>query len=659
MSIRALLLEDNVDDAKLVAFELESGGYAPACERVGNEAEYRKALLKAPDIILADYTLPGFNARSALFILKELKLDIPLIVVTGSVGEDKAVECMRDGAADYLIKDRLARLGPAVKRALEDKQARDARRAAEEELHETFAFVERLNQISTSLINASPEALDQAIEEGLHAICELMSADRALIRVIDHDGKVANIAYEWCAENVPSFRPLASSYRLPIGSATLDGVRSGKAIVLRRADVPADLPGLESWFEQDGLDTVVILPLPINPGGMDGSVGIHFRSPPRKLSPSLFTRLGLFGQIIGNTLARKQSDERRREAFNEIASLKQAAEQERDYLRQELHGDLVSERIVGNSAGLKHVLEMVRAVASTKASVLIRGESGVGKELIARAIHAQSDRATGPLVKVNCASIPKELFESEFFGHVKGSFTGALRNRAGRFELAHRGTIFLDEVGEIPLDMQAKLLRVLQESEFERVGDDRTQRVDVRVLAATNRDLEADVQSGLFRRDLYYRLGVFPVDVPALRERRDDIVPLAQFFLAKCCAELRRSRLELTLEQRRQLESYAWPGNVRELGHVIERAVILSTNGVLRLDLALAVVGPYTPPPAQLTGVLTDAELRNLERDNLLAALDKCAWRVSGANGAADLLGLHPSTLRDRMRALGIQRQDS
>jgi transcriptional regulator with GAF, ATPase, and Fis domain len=658
MSMRALLLEDNADDASLVAFELESSGYKAKCERVATEADYRRAVSSRPDIILADYTLPGFNARAALAILRELALDIPLIVVTGSVGEDKAVECMREGAADYLIKDRLARLGQAVKRALEEKVAREARRAAEEELHETFSFVERLNQVSTSLINASPEALDQALVDSLRVLSDLVGVDRALIRVIDASTNTADIAYEWCKQGVPSFREFGDAIPVPDQAVVTKAAQTGQPIVIRRGEYPPELPTLPQLFERDDLDTVIIVPLPINRGGVDGTIGLHFHSPPGKLSAAVLGRLGLFSQIIGNTLARKQAEQRRREAFNELAALKQAAEQERDYLRHELHGEPGGD-IVGNSQALKHVLEMVRAVAATKASVLIRGESGVGKELIARAIHAQSDRATGPLVKVNCASIPKELFESEFFGHVKGSFTGALRNRAGRFELAHRGTIFLDEIGEIPLDMQAKLLRVLQESEFERVGDDRTQRVDVRVLAATNRDLEADVQAGLFRRDLYYRIGVFPVDVPALRDRRDDVVTLAQFFLAKCCADLRRPRMELTLEQRRQLENYGWPGNVRELAHVIERAVILSPDGKLRLDAALSVSGPYTPPPAQQAGVLTDAELRNLERDNLLAALDKSGWRVSGANGAAELLGLHPSTLRDRMRALGIQRQET
>ena len=298
---------------------------------------------------------------------------------------------------------------------------------------------------------------------------------------------------------------------------------------------------------------------------------------------------------------------------------------------------------------------MVDAVASTKATVLIHGESGVGKELIARAIHAKSTRSAGPLVKVNCASIPKELFESEFFGHVRGAFTGAQRDRVGRFELADRGTIFLDEVGELPLEMQSKLLRVLQESEFERVGDDRTRRVDVRVIAATNKNLEADVARGAFRPDLYYRLSVFPIEVPPLRARREDIIALAEFFLRRYCRELGRIPPTLTEAQRELLTGYEWPGNVRELENVIERAVILAQGGALRLDLALSI-GSSVPAQATSERVLTDTELRTLERDNLVAALERVAWRVSDSGGAAELLGVRPSTLRDRMKALGIRR---
>jgi transcriptional regulator with GAF, ATPase, and Fis domain len=285
----------------------------------------------------------------------------------------------------------------------------------------------------------------------------------------------------------------------------------------------------------------------------------------------------------------------------------------------------------------------------------------VGKELFARAIHERSPRRDGPLVKVNCASVPKELFESEFFGHVRGAFTGAVKDRAGRFELADNGTLFLDEIGDIPFDLQAKLLRVLQESEFERVGDDRTRKVDVRIIAATNRNLEADVTAGRFRQDLYYRLSVFPIDVPPLRARREDVRPLAEQFLQLCSAKLGRSGLEITDAQARLLRDYDWPGNVRELQHVIERAVILSPQPPLELERALQVGQlPAGDDPRPSSGeqpsILRDEELRALERKSIIAALEKAAGRIAGPGGAAELLGIRPSTLRDRMKALGVPR---
>jgi transcriptional regulator with GAF, ATPase, and Fis domain len=273
----------------------------------------------------------------------------------------------------------------------------------------------------------------------------------------------------------------------------------------------------------------------------------------------------------------------------------------------------------------------------------------------------QSPRANGPLVKVNCASIPKELFESEFFGHVKGAFTGAHRDRIGRFQLADGGTIFLDEIGEIPLELQSKLLRVLQESEFERVGDDVTRGVDVRVIAATNRNLEQLIVDGEFREDLFYRLSVFPVDVPALRERGDDIVQLAQHFLKQTCTDFGRELLTLTRAQTANLHAYSWPGNVRELKNVIERAVILSTGKVLRLDLSLSglkVDVEETPVADEVvaTNVMTEREMRAFQRNNLLKALHQSNWKVSGADGAAELLGVRPTTLADRIRTYKISR---
>jgi DNA-binding NtrC family response regulator len=472
--LSALLLEDSEDDAKLVMFELEATGFDFDYERVTNEVDFRERLSSFPDVIIADYTLPSFGAPEALRILRELGVDVPFIVVTGSISDDKAASCMREGAVDYLLKDRLARLGPAVRRALRDKGAR---------------------------------------------------------------------------------RPPS---------------RERPALAVAR----------EAGCEPKGHE---------------------------------------------------------RKAF----------------------------AIVGESPALRQVLSLARAVAPTKASVLVHGESGTGKELIARAIHSDSDRARGPLVKVNCASIPNELFESEFFGHVKGSFTGAHRNRVGRFELAAGGTLFLDEVGEIPLDMQAKLLRVLQEGEFERVGDDRTLRADVRVVTASNRDLEAEVERGRFRRDLFYRLSVFPIYLPPLRERPEDILPLSRFFLRRVCRELERPPLSLSTEHGKLLESHSWPGNIRELEHVISRAVILARGSHLALEEALCATPSASARvslslgarSASQTRILTDAALRDLERDNLIAALERSGWRVSGTTGAAELLGLHPSTLRDRMKALGIQRR--
>jgi transcriptional regulator with GAF, ATPase, and Fis domain len=344
--------------------------------------------------------------------------------------------------------------------------------------------------------------------------------------------------------------------------------------------------------------------------------------------------------------------------------LKEQLELERDYLRDEIKTGSDFGEIIGASAALQRTMAQIDAVAVTPANVLILGESGVGKEMVARAIYDKSERANKPLVKVNCASIPKELFESEFFGHVKGAFTGAHRDRVGRLQLAGGGTVFLDEVGEIPLDLQGKLLRALQEREFERVGDDRTVKVDVRVVAATNRDLEAEVKAGRFREDLYYRLGVFPIKVPPLRDRREDIAPLAEHFLARTCADLGRDPMRLSKHQVRQLMRHGWPGNIRELRNVIERAVILSSGNRARLDLAMSEI-PGTPPeslensmPTGEAGFLTDAEMREQEKANLIAALRHANWRVWGPDGAAGLLGIKPSTLSYRMKVLGITKPE-
>ena len=372
------------------------------------------------------------------------------------------------------------------------------------------------------------------------------------------------------------------------------------------------------------------------------------------------------GEVDRMLVASKDVTERRRaeselrRTLAENARLREELERERDYLREEVNVAMNFGRIVGTSPALRRMMKRVEAVAETPASVLVQGESGVGKELVAHAIHVQSPRASGPLVKVNCASIPKELFESEFFGHVKGAFTGAHRDRIGRFQLADGGTIFLDEIGEIPMELQGKLLRVLQESEFERVGDDVTRSVNVRVIAATNRNLEQLIVDGKFREDLFYRLSVFPVDVPALRDRGEDIVQLAQHFLEQTCRDFGREILTLTRRQAANLRAYGWPGNVRELKNVIERAVILSTGKVLRLDLSMPGLRADIDEPAPTSPgsdeVLTENDMREWQRKNIVRALEQTNWKVSGQGGAAELLGVKPTTLADRIRTMKIKR---
>jgi transcriptional regulator with GAF, ATPase, and Fis domain len=334
--------------------------------------------------------------------------------------------------------------------------------------------------------------------------------------------------------------------------------------------------------------------------------------------------------------------------------------QKEEGIKAEAFGDLV-----GQSAALWRIGSQIDVVAPTEASVLILGETGTGKELVAHEIHRRSARKDGPLVRVNCASIPRELFESEFFGHVRGSFTGAVKDRAGRFETAEGGTIFLDEVGEIPLDIQNKLLRILQEKRYERVGDDRTRRANVRIVAATNRDLKKAIAAGRFREDLFYRLNVFPIQVPPLRERVDDIPLLAKHFVELSTRELKCAKPRLTRAAVTQLQSYDWPGNVRELRNVIERAVILAGGGALEFDLTIsnqAVPPALTIPrvagnPAQ-PKFLTEVEVQRFGRDNLVQALEAANWKISGRDSAAELLGLKPTTLLSRMTKWGLKKPE-
>ena len=334
-------------------------------------------------------------------------------------------------------------------------------------------------------------------------------------------------------------------------------------------------------------------------------------------------------------------------------------EAQNEYLIEEIRTEHNFGNIVGSSSVLRKLMKQVELVAPTEASVLITGETGTGKELIARAIHEQSRRSGRSMIKLNCSAVPEGLFESEFFGHMRGSFTGAIKDKPGRFELADGGTLFLDEIGEVPLAMQVKLLRVLQEQELERIGDTHTRKVSVRLIAATNRDLIKEIDKGSFRQDLFYRLRVFPIEVPPLRERREDIAPMAAQFIKQCARRLNRPEPPITEAALAQLTSFDWPGNVRQLQNVVERSLILWQEGPLAFDLpafrAIATVSQdvtLTPPPLP-----TREQLKRQEREAIIHALKQTRGKIAGPGGAAELLGINPSTLSSRVSSLGIDRK--
>lgn len=374
------------------------------------------------------------------------------------------------------------------------------------------------------------------------------------------------------------------------------------------------------------------------------------------------------GRLVGAVVIFRDISDRKlveanlRNALSEVETLRKRLEMENAYLQEEIRAEHNHREIVGKSAAIMNIISQIELVAPTDANVLVTGESGTGKELIARAIHESSERHSRPLIRVNCASIPRELFESEFFGHAKGAFTGAISDRSGRFELADGGTLFLDEVGEIPLELQSKLLRVLQEQQFERVGENKTRRVDVRVIAATNRNLKEEVNRQQFREDLYFRLNVFPIVSAPLRERIEDVPQLATHFLTRAMKKFNKPQLKLSLAELQRLQRYSWPGNIREMINVIERAVILSQGDRLRIDLpdeSYPAIETTTTtqlqPPAK--EFLTEQDRQQQERDNIIAALRVSKGKVFGPGGAAELLGVKPTTLTSRIKRYGIDKR--
>ncbi len=440
--------------------------------------------------------------------------------------------------------------------------------------------------------------------------------------------------------------------RFPLGIGKVGHIgKTGEAVVINELDHNLEWIAHPEWARHEGIRGFLGEPI-MYQGEILGTLAVFDREPVTQAAARWF-------RMIADHVAVAIANTR---AFEEIEQLKAQLELENTFLKEEVLEAQNFGEIVGQSPAIANLVDQIELVAPTDATVLITGESGTGKELVAREIHDRSRRKDHALVRVNCASIPKDLYESEFFGHVKGAFTGAVKDRAGRFQAADGGTLFLDEVGEMPLEMQGKLLRVLQEGEYERVGEETTRQVNVRVIAATNRKLAQEVEARHFRQDLYYRLNVFPIEVPPLRHRKEDIPLLASSFMAQARKKLHSPGRELRQSDVLKLQAYHWPGNVRELQNVIERAVIASRSGAVSFDLPVPYTKGMAPHPAKqpvhdaLPEILTEEELRERERANIEAALTRTDWKIYGPGGAAELLGLNPTTLRSRIKKMQIKK---
>jgi PAS domain S-box-containing protein len=732
-ALRILSLEDDPADTELIQATLDGEGIACDVTRVESRPAFLTCLEEGGiDLILADYTLPSFDGLSALRLAAEILPDIPFIFVSGTLGEDVATEALKIGATDYVLKTRLPRLVPSVRRALREASERAERRRAEEALRQSEASLAAAQRISRTgtfgwsvasgemswseetfrifacdptvpptldlvLARAHPEDRDlvrQVIDrastdgEGFDVVHRLLMpyGEVKWIRAVGQPrrddgggdllfvGAVSDItdakhAAEALRESEERFRTMADTLQEAIWIRGLAPERilylspSFERIWGLRPEVVHHEPHL--WTEAihpEDHDRVVdaftrwvagettYLDVEYRITHPDGAVRwIHDRG---VLSRDQHGQPIRASGISADVTDRKRAEEDLQRALREIQTLKDRLYEENVALKEEVDKASMFEEILGESPALQSVLGLVAKVAPTDSTVLVTGETGTGKELIARAIHKRSQRAARAFVSVNCAAIPQALIASELFGHEKGAFTGATQRHIGRFELAQGGTLFLDEIGELPLEMQIALLRVLQEREFERVGGTKPIAADVRVIAATNRDLPASVAAGAFRDDLYYRLNVFPIEVPPLRERREDIPLLVEYLITRYSRTLGKRIRTIGRETLDRLTSYRWPGNVRELQNVIERSVIVCDTENLTVDESwLSRRSDETRRSGSLVEMRASQERKTIE-----AALSHARGRVSGPSGAAARLGVPPSTLESKIRTLGIDK---
>jgi transcriptional regulator with GAF, ATPase, and Fis domain len=510
-------------------------------------------------------------------------------------------------------------------------------------LEDRVRFEAVISDIASRFVNLDSDLIDGSIEDAQRRLVEVLDLDRSALFQFDDDGNDVVLTHYWAR---PEFPPiLLPPDRIAELFPYIRGrVLAGEAVSFSTVD---ELPAAadREHMRQIGTKSNVTLPLLVS-GRVVGSVTFAAMRAERSWEPEFLTRLTLVAHIFACALARKAAERELRKTLDENARLRDRLLEENIYLRHQVHERGGLRETMGRSPAIRSMLAEVDQVAPTDTTVLLLGETGTGKELVANAIHDRSWRRSKPIVAVNCAAIPPGLVESELFGYEKGAFSGAMARQIGRFEVADRSTIFLDEIGELSSDVQAKLLRVLQEKQIHRLGGSRPISVDVRVIAATNRDLDRMVAAGSFREDLYYRLNVFPITVPPLRERAEDIPILAWSFVQEFSKAMGKRIESIPKDRLQVLQRYSWPGNVRELRNAVERAMIVSTGPRLQIE-------PPRVKPDAARGV---TRLLDVERQHIRSVLDRTGWRIRGRGGAAELLDLKPSTLEGRMSRLGLRR---
>ncbi|MBT8341775.1 MAG: sigma 54-interacting transcriptional regulator, partial [Desulfatitalea sp.] len=573
-------------------------------------------------------------------------LSLPLTIGATVFGGCFFASLKKAPSWDSVMLEQLHYISEILANALE-------RMRAGERMDALSRFEHLLSRISAKYINLPGDQMVDVIRSDLERLGRLVGVDRCMIYFVNKTSKTFywDMDYFWWPEQDNArIESLMRSWKVRDDrfydnfTYLFDKWTNGEIVQYSHPDqLPKEAASLKKIYGSFGLKSYLSIPMSVA-GTRLGALLVATTRNHRSWPEDLVQRLRLFAEVFANAISRKENEGKIQSAFFEIKTLKEQIEADYLYLTEEIkleHGD-----IVGQSPALKRMLAKVKQVAATDAPVLLLGETGTGKGLIARSIHDTSKHRTRPLVQVNCAALTPSLIESELFGHEKGAFTGAATRRIGRFEQAHGTTLFLDEIGELPLNVQPKLLRVLQEGEFERVGGVETLKTHVRIIAATNRDLEKDVEDGKFRKDLWYRLCVFPITIPPLRERLEDIPLLVKWFVEKYSKWIGKEFNTISKKMLDALKRYAWPGNIRELENLIERAAITSPAGNLTIELPT----PSCPQPDQ------EMTLQEVERSHLINMLEKTDWVVEGSSGAARRLGLNASTLRFRMKKLGIQR---